>query len=475
MFASPPETTLPIGDDIEEMPSLLFDPPPSATPYLPREPNPTDDADATDGAADPGDAADPSALLRLGKRKWLGGAFHAPSCTFFGVPAHAHAVLRMEVPRDRRTSAVSCSPLPLPADVRHGRFKYLRGMISDADDGVMVGIPAWATSVLVVETRGAFRVSSLPLPEAVVRQNKRWMYHGAAFDVNQRLIYCIPANADRVLRIDPSAGTVEEVGPDLSALCGGAPNKWYGGIRGADGAVYGMPYNAPGVLRVVPADDADDVRVEILGDYGVGGYKWHGGTLHKKEGKIYAFPSHADSLLVVDTRPSMERSPERLVRLPVPEAPSVRPANIKGYRWAGGLVGADGAVYAIPSDCDAILRVEGSSVTIVGEGTIPAGRNKWQGAVLARDGAVYAIPCDADAVLRIDTRPGAAAGGGQVSLFGRGTLSDQKNKYQGGFLGPDGRIYSSPECSPYIMVIDPAQWDVELGAEGEDMVLMVPF
>mmetsp|Transcript_8174 Transcript_8174/g.16972 ORF Transcript_8174/g.16972 Transcript_8174/m.16972 type:complete len:180 (+) Transcript_8174:28-567(+) len=78
MFASPPETTLPIGDDIEEMPSLLFDPPPSATPYLPREPNPTDDVDAPDGAADPGDAADPSALLRLGKRKWLGGGFPPP-------------------------------------------------------------------------------------------------------------------------------------------------------------------------------------------------------------------------------------------------------------------------------------------------------------------------------------------------------------------------------------------------------------
>ena len=77
-------------------------------------------------------------------------------------------------------------------------------------------------------------------------------------------------------------------------------NKWYGGIKGPDGAIYGMPYAAESVLRIDPTTE----EVTQLGylpseDTSCGTHKWHGGILGD-DGCIYAFPAHADAVLKVD-------------------------------------------------------------------------------------------------------------------------------------------------------------------------------
>jgi len=70
-----------------------------------------------------------------------------------------------------------------------------------------------------------------------------------------------------------------------------------GGIVGVDGCVYAPPYTAKGVLRVNPENDS----VEVLGDFPVGEWKWHGGLLAKSTGVIYAFPAHSNEVLCIDT------------------------------------------------------------------------------------------------------------------------------------------------------------------------------
>ena len=73
--------------------------------------------------------------------------------------------------------------------------------------------------------------------------------------------------------------------------------KSAGGILGVDGCVYAPPYTATGVLRIDPKTDS----VQVLGDFPVGEWKWHGGLLAKSTGVIYAFPAHSNEVLCIDT------------------------------------------------------------------------------------------------------------------------------------------------------------------------------
>jgi hypothetical protein len=77
------------------------------------------------------------------------------------------------------------------------------------------------------------------------------MWHGGAIGTSSSgvsSIYCIPSNAQHVLKVHldgDEKDKVEEIGPPLVD----GQNKFYGGIKGLDGCIYGMPYTATGVLR----------------------------------------------------------------------------------------------------------------------------------------------------------------------------------------------------------------------------------
>ena len=73
------------------------------------------------------------------------------------------------------------------------------------------------------------------------------------------------------------------------------------------------------------------------------------------------------------------------------------------------------------------------------------GLNKWQNGFRAKDGSCYAIPCNASRVLKIDRN-------GQVSLIGQ-DLSDKKEKWEGGVVGPNGHLYCMPQQANSILII----------------------
>ena len=76
-----------------------------------------------------------------------------------------------------------------------------------------------------------------------------WKWHGGSLAKSDGNIYCIPANARRVLRIEPATDTVSlHAGPHHYP---GAKNKWYGGIKGKDGSIWGIR-NATRALKIVP-------------------------------------------------------------------------------------------------------------------------------------------------------------------------------------------------------------------------------
>jgi hypothetical protein len=70
--------------------------------------------------------------------------------------------------------------------------------------------------------------------------------------------------------------------------------KWYGGVLGPDGKIYGIPYNATDILIIDPI--AGTATRSPMGATLTGSTKWIGGVLGP-DGKIYSIPHNATDIL----------------------------------------------------------------------------------------------------------------------------------------------------------------------------------
>ncbi len=116
----------------------------------------------------------------------------------------------------------------------------------------------------------------------------------------------------------------------------------------------------------------------------------------------------------------------------------------------------------MPSDATSILRIDPVKNEATTFGTVPKIINKWQGGVLSNvDNCFYAVPANMDCVLRVNTdrkcdgdnMPSSSYL--RIDYVGEGCFPDVDDKWQGGFVGWDGRIYAIPENSERVMVITP--------------------
>ena len=76
-------------------------------------------------------------------------------------------------------------------------------------------------------------------------------------------------------------------------------NKWQNGFLGIDNAVYGLPCNAPAVIRI-----SEDDEVTTIGGPWEGVEKWEGGVAVPDEATgrakvIYAIPQQATRVLKI--------------------------------------------------------------------------------------------------------------------------------------------------------------------------------
>jgi hypothetical protein len=70
----------------------------------------------------------------------------------------------------------------------------------------------------------------------------------------------------------------------------------------------------------------------------------------------------------------------------------------------GGVLGTDGNIYCVPCDADYILVINPytMSLTNIGQGQIPGGRDKFQGGfTCGDDGNIYCIPETSSVILKI--------------------------------------------------------------------------
>ena len=367
--------------------------------------------------------------------------------------------------------------------------------------GYLYAIPAWASAILCVDldaywgrrprTKGPQRppnqpagpsnssssndtnvVTLIPLPDGYPT-DQQWQWHGAGLNQDKTAIYCIPSNAESVLKVDLTTHRSSLIPIDVNAerypnYRPTLSNKWYGGILGWDNCVYGVPYRSCAVLCI---DCTTDTATLIGPDFGVAGYNWHGGIL--VQGKIYAHPSHAErTVLVIDTTtrtpPNKDNNATCCFELPIDAKDTTDNGNSHNhdtqtttttttttqetppttlasrYKWLGGSIGADGNIYCPACDTTAVLQINVTTDTCTTFGFTGTDKNKWQGGVLAKDGCIYCIPASGRHVLRIGT-VGSSNQNSTPPLQLWGHLPAHKDKWQGGHVGVDGKLYFIPE------------------------------
>lgn len=222
-------------------------------------------------------------------------------------------------------------------------------------------------------------------------------------------------------------------------------NKWFGGVLGPDGKVYGIPFHSSTILVIDPVSGTA-TRTTMGASIAGGIAQWAGGVLGP-DGKIYAAPRSADTILVIDPLAGTARTW-------APTAINLADAN----KWTGGVLGPNGKIYFIPENAADLLVVDpvaGTAVRSALGAAIPTGNTKWSGAVLGPDGRIYAIPRHASSILVIDPTTGANGGLGSASLVTLGADLTGLNKWGGGALAPNGKIYGIPLDASSILVIDP--------------------
>jgi hypothetical protein len=120
------------------------------------------------------------------------------------------------------------------------------------------------------------------------------------------------------------------------------------------------------------------------------------------------------------------------------------------------VLGRDGNAYCVPSDADRVLMIECATgevrevgASLEGEAIV---QNKWQNGFLGPDGVIWAIPLKAETVLTVTP---AKAPGGEPVVETVGGPFGGLNKWEGGVMSACGKMYCMPLNHKAVLEIDP--------------------
>ena len=194
-----------------------------------------------------------------------------------------------------------------------------------------------------------------------------------------------------------------------------------------------------------------------------------------------AHPSHADTVLVIDTSAAatafvnsskddgtIHDYDHIISELTIHRASYDHDEKTTNYKWLGGSIGADGNIYCPACDTSALLKINPTTDYCETFGYAGTEKNKWQGGILStRDDCIYCIPANGIHVCRIYTGNNTnqkknddnvnndvtSTSATPVQLIG--DLSDHKDKWQGASMGEDGALYFIPENGYRVMKVTP--------------------
>mmetsp|Transcript_30396 Transcript_30396/g.45838 ORF Transcript_30396/g.45838 Transcript_30396/m.45838 type:complete len:386 (-) Transcript_30396:11-1168(-) len=181
-----------------------------------------------------------------GQQKWYGGLLGEDGCVY-GIPNCATGVLKIN-PTTQEVTTLGSLP--------EGGWKWHGGVCGE--DGCIYGVPAHATSVLKIDPRtGEVKTIGGPLDSGTYRPDGKFKWGGAVHGPDG-CIYCIPSDADRVLKVvlKTEEEGILKIVPGKSVEMLGGPwegsDKWEGGVVGSDNCMYCMPQRGKYVLRILP-------------------------------------------------------------------------------------------------------------------------------------------------------------------------------------------------------------------------------
>ena len=176
--------------------------------------------------------------------------------------------------------------------------------------------------------------------------------------------------------------------------------------------------------------------VEEISGFKEGTYKWVGGV-YAPNGKIYAIPTGAGSILEID--------PEN------GRFCLFGNVSTEGFKWTRGVVYSDGNIYGMPRRKNTLLKINPLLQTVE---EIDLGlsykKEHHYGGILAKNGVIYQPPRNTNHILAIDLKTK------RTYTFGEELLSkNHRNLYNGAAVHPNGKIYFYPHSGGKVVVLDP--------------------
>jgi hypothetical protein len=301
-----------------------------------------------------------------GDEKWLafvdgGDGF------FYGIPYNARRVVKFN-PLDKSLTEIG-------PDLGEGEFKWLCG-VRDKNGNIYCA-PYYAERILKINTNDGTveTLDDVELPDT-------GGYSSGALATDNN-IYYMPYSARRIMKLNPDNDSLSGVGDGL----GEGGFKYCGTVVGNDFVLYGIPYDATRIVQYNPTNPGTTCTVgeEADEDFECG----HG--VLGGDGDIYA-ANEFGQVLQIDTT----RNNYTWIGDPIYSG--------RGPGWGDAIVGVDKCIYWPPINARHVLKFDPETQqlpSLVGD-DLGAGEWKWEGGALASDGAIYCIPSCSTQILVID-------------------------------------------------------------------------
>eukprot|EP01147_Barroeca_monosierra_P003336 gene3336-8265_t len=217
--------------------------------------------------------------------------------------------------------------------------------------------------------------------------------------------------------------------------------QWNEGVLAGDGKIYAIPLFADSILIIDPATNLVSSKPVTSGDSQPNA-KWNGAVL-AENGKVYGIPRSTSDMLIID-----------------PFTGNYELKTIENLELEDGQIGgvlANNKIYRIPSYTTKVVIFDietnmTDSNTISGQ--FLEGDAKWIGGVVANNGKIYTIPFNSPSILVIDSNDDT------TEFLQLPYGADENGKWSSGTRASNGKIYAIPYQASAVLVIDPNTHDL---------------
>ena len=290
--------------------------------------------------------------------------------SIYGIPFTARRVVKFN-PLDKSITEIG-------PDFGDG-LKWWRGAM--AENGVIYCPPFGVRRGILKINTNTNMVTELDGNLLPQQGGGMWMSCAAALD---GCIYCMPLNANRIMKLDPNNGdAMSSVGDDL----GDKGVKYSGTVAGIDGFVYGIPWDSKRILKYDLINDITSFVEEETDE----DFRSYRNGVFGRDGCFYAI-ARDGRVLKIDTTNNVH----------CVVGNSIESKN-DSIGWGDGILGIDGCIYWPPMGATHIMKYDPHSKqsSLVGN-NLGDDMDEWIGGWAAPDGIIYCLPHLVNRILAID-------------------------------------------------------------------------